>query len=82
MKQITIFLSLLLLLQGCIPFPTGSNIRTVTVRSISNDTVVFYGTKKKFILEKGTHVVVGETFLSTIIKNSTLKDLAVIRKLK
>lgn len=79
MKQLFFIIIIAIITSSCRVFPTGSNIRTGTVRAIHNDTVQFYGSKKLYILRGST--MPNEKFQFTVLKNSTDTSLCVIRKL-
>lgn len=81
MKNILLLFCFILTIISCANLPQGSNIRTATIRSINGDTINFYGSKKKFILEKNTQVSIEEKIQYTILKNGTGNYLPIIRKL-
>lgn len=76
-----LFLGLILFCFYACVLPQGSNIRTATVRFVNNDTIKFYGSAKRFILEKRNCVSIGEKIQYTILKNGHENSLPIIRKL-
>lgn len=78
MKQPILIFTLFILFQSCILFPRGSDIRTGIIRSINKDTINFYGSKKKFILENMYPLKVQDTIQYTTLTNSSFP---IIRKL-
>lgn len=80
MKLLPFFITIIsVTLFSCRSLPTGSNIRSGTIRSISNDTVNFYGKKRLYILVGKAKIK--ETIQFTVIKISTDTSLCKIKKI-
>ena len=82
MKNLLIFwLSFVssLLLTSCSVLPISSNVRTGTVKTIHNDTIQFYGSKRLYILQGKT--TLNEVIQYTVIKSASTTKLCTIKKL-